>query len=72
MIEGEKNSRLPNYNFFFLIYKQNVIFLTSYIEDMIHFMKNTFNSILSQLKEIQKNFGNKMRILEDLISSKFI
>jgi hypothetical protein len=75
-----KSPELPNSKLFIVNVETNILafykdeinmlgYLLSYVEEHMNYIKNTFHSILGQLKEIQKNFYSKIAILEDCIKS---
>jgi len=44
-------------------------YIMSYIAELLSFLKNTINSIFSQIKELSKSFNSKLIILEDLLKA---
>ena len=44
-------------------------YIMSYIAELLSFLKNTINSIFSQIKELSKSFSSKLMILEDLLKT---
>ena len=44
-------------------------YVMSYMAELLSFLKNTINSIFSQIKELSKSFSSKLMILEDLLKT---
>lgn len=44
-------------------------YVMSYMAELLSFLKNTINSIFSQIKELSKSFSSKLMILEDLLKA---